>query len=47
MNPQQHADGGCTHENRIIPAMVKGPADKPLRLRETVNLWNTQPTAQQ
>jgi len=43
MNPQLHADGGCTHEDRIIPAVVKGPADKPLRLRETVNLWDSQP----
>ena len=43
MNPAQHADAGCTHEDRIIPPVVKGPADKPLRLRETVNLWDSQP----
>jgi hypothetical protein len=43
MNPHRHAEGDCTHEDRIIPAVVKGPADKPLRLRETVNLWDSQP----
>ncbi|MFJ1796857.1 hypothetical protein [Kitasatospora griseola] len=43
MNPGLHAEGGCTHEERIIPAVVKGPADKPLRLRERVNLWDSQP----
>ncbi|MGA5824289.1 hypothetical protein ACPC54_41415 [Kitasatospora sp. NPDC094028] len=41
--PGRHADCGCTHGERIIPPVVKGPADKPLRLRRTVNLWDSQP----
>jgi hypothetical protein len=44
MNPALHQAGDCHHEDRIIPAVVKGPADKPLRLRETVNLWDSQPS---
>ncbi|MEU7222326.1 hypothetical protein [Streptomyces chrestomyceticus] len=43
MAPHGHASGDCTHEERIILPYVKGPADKPLRLRERVHLWNHQP----
>lgn len=43
MNPRQHAEGECSHEDRIIPPYIKGPADKPLRVTETVNVWDQQP----
>ncbi|GAA3428738.1 hypothetical protein GCM10018953_59220 [Streptosporangium nondiastaticum] len=43
LNPRAHADGGCEHEDRIVPAHIKGPASKPLRVTETVNLWDSQP----
>ncbi|MFF4291019.1 hypothetical protein ACFY0R_37850 [Streptomyces sp. NPDC001633] len=43
MNPRAHADNGCEHEERIIPPHIKGPEGKPLRVRETVNLWDHQP----
>jgi hypothetical protein len=43
MNPRAHAEGECTHEDRIIPPYIKGPADKPLRVTETVNVWDRQP----
>jgi len=43
LNTHAHADGGCEHEDRIVPPHIKGPADKPLKLGETVHLWNHQP----
>ncbi|GAB7035974.1 hypothetical protein AB0G35_23875 [Streptomyces sp. NPDC021749] len=43
MNPGAHAEGGCQHEDRIVRGHVKGPADKPLRARSTVHLWDRQP----
>lgn len=43
LNTRAHADGGCTHEERIVPGHVKGPAGLPLRTRETVRLWGTAP----
>lgn len=43
LNPRAHSEGGCTHEERIVPAHIKGPADKPLRTGETVHLWDHQP----
>ncbi|PSK57957.1 hypothetical protein B0E38_01802 [Streptomyces sp. 111WW2] len=46
LNPRAHADDGCVHEERIVPGHVKGPADAPLRVRDTVHLWNRQPNAQ-
>lgn len=46
MNPRAHADSGCHHEERIIPAHIRGPADKPLRVSETVHLWDRQPAAE-
>lgn len=43
LNPRAHADGGCEHEDTLVPGHIKGPGDKPLRLGETVNLWDHQP----
>ncbi|MFE3557345.1 hypothetical protein ACFXKW_21120 [Streptomyces sp. NPDC059193] len=43
MSPRTHAAKACTHEERIIPAHIKGPADAPLRVRDTVKLWDHQP----
>lgn len=43
LNTRAHADGGCTHEERIVPGHIKGPAGAPLRTRDTVRLWDTQP----
>lgn len=43
LNPRGHADGDCMHKEDIIPAHVKGPRDKPLRVRDTVHLWDQQP----
>lgn len=42
LNTRAHAGGGCTHEDRIVPGHVKGPAGAPLRVRETVRLWDQQ-----
>lgn len=42
LNPRAHSDNGCEHEERIVPAHIKGPADKPLKLGETVHLWDHQ-----
>lgn len=47
LNPRAHADAGCEHEDRIVPAHIKGPAGKPLRVGETVNLWDHQPAVPQ
>jgi hypothetical protein len=33
------------HEDRIVPGHIKGPADKPLRIKNTVNVWDHQPTS--
>lgn len=46
LNPRGHETGACEHEDRIVPAHIKGPADKPLRIAETVNLWDSQPGAE-
>src|SRR5205807_10035783 len=43
MIPQAHSDGDCQHEERIIPTHITGPAGKPLRVRDTVHLWDHQP----
>lgn len=43
LNPRAHADNACEHEDRIVPAHIKGPADKPLKVDETVHLWDHQP----
>ncbi|WP_280186352.1 MULTISPECIES: hypothetical protein [Nocardia] len=43
LNPRAHSDNGCEHEDRIVPPHIKGPADKPLKLGETVHLWDHQP----
>jgi hypothetical protein len=43
LNPRAHAAGDCEHEDRIVPFHVKGPADKPLRITDTVHLWDSQP----
>ncbi|MBK3583015.1 hypothetical protein JHN49_04545 [Streptomyces sp. MBT57] len=44
LNPSAHADGGCQHEDRIVPGHIKGPQDAPLRTGERVTLWDHQPT---
>ncbi|MCX4524045.1 hypothetical protein OHA69_41375 [Streptomyces anulatus] len=46
MNPARHAEGDCRHEDRLIPGYVKGPEDKPLRISDTVHLWDRQPDQQ-
>lgn len=38
MRPRDHADGGCTHEEIIVPFQVRGPADKPLKGTDTVHV---------
>lgn len=43
LNPHAHAHGGCEHDERIIPAQIRGPADKPLRIRDRVHIWDTPP----
>jgi hypothetical protein len=43
LNPRQHKDSGCQHEDRIIPFHIKGPADKPFRAPSTVRLWDSFP----
>lgn len=37
-----HADNACERDDRIVPAHIKGPADKPLKVGENVNLWDHQ-----
>ncbi|WP_318206194.1 hypothetical protein [Streptomyces sp. SCL15-4] len=44
MDPRAHAEGGCTHEDRIVSGHVKGPEGAPLRTGATVHLWDRQPT---
>lgn len=46
LNTGAHADGGCTHEDRIVPGHIKGPKGLPLRVRDTVRLWDSQPAAE-
>ncbi|WP_158852364.1 hypothetical protein [Saccharothrix deserti] len=43
LNSRLHADGGCEHEERIVPAHIKGPADKPLKVNTRVNVWDSPP----
>ncbi|QFZ16942.1 hypothetical protein [Saccharothrix syringae] len=43
LNPGIHAEGGCEHEERIVPAHIKGPADKPLKVTTRVHVWDTTP----
>ncbi|WP_031002049.1 hypothetical protein [Streptomyces sp. NRRL F-5727] len=43
LNPRAHGDSGCEHEDRIVPAHIKGPSDRPLKVGQTVNLWDHQP----
>ncbi|WP_371584571.1 hypothetical protein [Streptomyces sp. NBC_01314] len=43
LNPRAHADGGCTHADRIVPGHIKGPEGAPLRTGSTVHLWDRQP----
>ncbi|MFF3617545.1 hypothetical protein [Streptomyces sp. NPDC002580] len=45
LNPRAHGEGGCTHEDRIVPGHIKGPAGAPLRTGATVHLWDSQPDA--
>lgn len=42
-NPRGHASGDCEHDEVIIPPHIKGPAGKPLRVRDTVHLWDQMP----
>lgn len=46
LNTHAHADGGCRHEDRIVPGHIKGPEGAPLRVRDRVALWNHQPIAE-
>ncbi|MEW2568362.1 hypothetical protein [Streptomyces sp. NPDC047070] len=46
LNTRAHADGGCQHEDRIVPGHLKGPEDAPLRVRDRVSLWDHQPAAE-
>lgn len=43
MDPRAHAEGGCTHEDRIVSGHIRGPEGAPLRTGETVHLWDQQP----
>ena len=43
LNTRAHADGRCTHEDRIVPGHIKGPDGLPLKVRETVRLWDRMP----
>jgi hypothetical protein len=43
LNSHAHAAGGCEHEERIVPAHTKGPADKPLITSNRVHIWDTPP----
>ncbi|MFF1401239.1 hypothetical protein ACFVZD_47060 [Streptomyces sp. NPDC058287] len=43
MNPAAHKGGDCHHEERVILPYIKGPDGAPLRVRDTVNLWDHQP----
>ncbi|MFI7676350.1 hypothetical protein [Actinophytocola sp. NPDC049390] len=43
LNPRAHAEGGCEHEERVVPAHIKGPADKPLVTGSRVHVWDTPP----
>ncbi|MFE2751128.1 hypothetical protein ACFXGA_03885 [Actinosynnema sp. NPDC059335] len=45
LNSRLHAEGGCEHEERIVPAHIKGPADKPLKINTRVNIWDAMPPA--
>lgn len=46
LNPRAHAEGGCEHEERVVPAHIKGPADKPLVTTDRVHIWDTAPPPQ-
>ncbi|GAB3006187.1 DUF262 domain-containing protein [Saccharothrix stipae] len=46
LNSRLHADGGCEHEERIVPAHIKGPADKPLKAGTRVHIWDTPPPSE-
>lgn len=41
MNPREHADGGCTHEDITILDFVKGPQDAPFLRRDIVRILRT------
>lgn len=43
LNPHAHADGGCEHEERVVPGHIKGPADKPLKVSTRVHVWDIPP----
>lgn len=43
LNPHAHAHGGCEHEEHVVPAHIKGPADKPLVTTNRVHIWDTPP----
>ncbi|MET7575562.1 hypothetical protein ABZT04_45060 [Streptomyces sp. NPDC005492] len=43
LNPRAHAEGGCSHEDRIVSGHIKGPEGAPLRTGDTVHLWDQQP----
>ena len=46
LNPYAHADGGCEHEERVVPAHIRGPADKPLVVTKRVHVWDTPPPSE-
>ncbi|MFE2755001.1 hypothetical protein ACFXGA_23660 [Actinosynnema sp. NPDC059335] len=46
LNSRLHAEGGCEHEERIVPAHIKGPADKPLKVSTRVHIWDTAPPSE-
>lgn len=43
LNTHAHAEGGCEHEERIVPGHIKGPADQPLKVGPRVHIWDTPP----
>jgi hypothetical protein len=43
LNPRAHAEGGCGHEEQVVPFHIKGPADKPLIVSNRVHIWDTPP----
>ncbi|GAB3006800.1 hypothetical protein GCM10027184_75330 [Saccharothrix stipae] len=44
--PGAHADGGCEHKERVVPAHIKGSADKPLVTMDRVHIRDTPPPLQ-
>ncbi|MGW4112562.1 hypothetical protein ACWEFJ_16940 [Actinosynnema sp. NPDC004786] len=46
LNSRLHADGGCEHEEQIVPAHIKGPVDKPLNASTRVHIWDAPPPSE-